>query len=472
MRTLDHWESRLTAIPGIIECSMMHLIGRDHESPIFVGPGRIDVGSSTAIDFTMYASPTDEQDAILRLKRARENPYDIRDQFRLIATDYEDIEWSCGWTLPQLKEVTSKGWPLTGRLNSLVTQASGPWVSSDSGVELVFHPKLWLPMDKKMTSITSLDGVEVERRHRAGQHTVEVLESEIKFFYKPSGESLWVTARTSEKLTHPFAENWISEPLRVLLGQLIFPRLVARNFGNGTAQVWLRPSPRRFNNSGIASLLRVDPFQSPAKFWKLYTNLLKLVVEARDDQGQPNFESHPITRFYEEIAQATQGSRWVLCMTLASTGEGLARMLMRPDERKLDFPEKDIKDLKKVIEAWKGNPDLGKRVLTLFTFVGERGVASYLRDLVKRGVLTKSNAQAWSDVRNAVMHGSLVSPWATEEEDKRIIALADLVHRLTQELIGEHAKVKEDVPTSNEAALPTAIPAPSAESSLDESDQE
>jgi len=194
MRTLDHWESRLTAIPGIIECPMMHLIGRDHESPIFVGPGRIDVSSSTAIDFTMYASPTDEQDAILRLKRARENPYDIRDQFRLIATDYEDIEWSCGWTFPQLKEVTNKGWPLTGRLNSLVTHASGPWVSSDSGVELVFHPKLWLPMDKKMTSITSLDGVEVERRHRAGQHTVEVLESEIKFFYKPSGESLWPLA--------------------------------------------------------------------------------------------------------------------------------------------------------------------------------------------------------------------------------------------------------------------------------------
>lgn len=444
MRTLDHWESRLTAIPGIIECPMMHLIGRDHEPPIFVGPGRIDVSSSTAIDFTMYASPTDEQDAILRLKRARENPYDIRDQFRLIATDYEDIEWSCGWTFPQLKEAPSRGWPLTGRLKSLVTQASGPWVSTESGVELVFHPKLWLPMDKKMTSITSLDDVEIERRHSAGQHTVQILDSEIKFFYKPSGESLWVTAKTSEKLMHPFTENWLSEPLRVLLGQLVFPRLVARNFGNGTAQVWLRPSPHRFNNSGIASLFRVDSFQAPAKFWKLYTHLLKLVVEARDDQGQPNFESHPITRFYEEIAQATQGSRWVLCMTLASSGEGLARMLMRPDERKLDFPEKDIRDLKRIIEAWQGNAELGKRVLTLFTFVGERGVASYLRDLVKRGVLQESNAKAWSDVRNAVMHGSLVSPWATEEEDKRIIALADLVHRLTQQLIGEHAKVKEE----------------------------
>ena len=255
MRTLEHWESRLTAVPNIIECPSMQLIGRDHEPPIFVGPGHIDIRNSTAIDFTMFAKPTNGNEAFLRLVRARENPYEIFDQFRLVATDYEGTEWACGWTRPELKGNPKVGWLLTGKLTSLVTQASGPFVSTDSGVELVFRPKLDLPMDRMMISVSSIGGEEVERRRTAGEHTIQVLDSEVKFFYEPSGKSLWITAKTSERLAHPFAENWISEPLRILLGQLVFPRLVARNFGNRTAQVWLRRSPRRFDNAGLAMTL-------------------------------------------------------------------------------------------------------------------------------------------------------------------------------------------------------------------------
>ena len=415
MRTLDQWKSRLTAVPRTIDCPEMRLLSsRDREPPILVGPGHIDIRSSTDIDFTMYAAPTDGGDAFRRLKRARENPYEVIDQLRLIATDYEGTEWACGWTRPELKGFPKFCWPLTGRLTSLVTQATGPFVSQDSGVELVFQPKLDLPMNKTMVSISSLDGEEIERRRSPGQHTVRVLDSEIKFFYKPSDESLWVTAKTSDILTHPFAENWIGEPLRILLGQLVFPRLVARNLGDGTAQVWLRPSPRRFANSGLASLVGGALFGAPAEFWDLYGNLLKLVAEARNEQGQPNFQPHRITRFYEEIAQATQGSRWVLCMTLASAGEGLAKLLMRPAQQD-----------KKILSSHR------------------RGITGYFRKLVERGALQESNAQAWSAVRNEVMHGNLVSPWATEQEDKHIIALANLVHRLTHELIGEHTRLRE-----------------------------
>jgi hypothetical protein len=66
-----------------------------------------------------------------------------------------------------------------------------------------------------------------------------------------------------------------------------------------------------------------------------------------------------------------------------------------------------------------------------------------LRDLVKRGVLDKSNEQAWSSVRHAVMHGNLISPWGTEEEDKRLLALTELVHRLTRELLRQCVTIKE-----------------------------
>src|SRR2546421_11361866 len=174
MRALNYWKPRLTAVPCTIECPEMRLLsGHDHEPPVFVGSGHIDIRSSTVIDFTMFASPVDDSDAFRRLVRARENPYEVFEQFRLCATDYEGTDWACGWTCPTFKGMPRVGWPLTGRLNSLETQASGPWVSTDSGVELVFQPKLWLPMDKAMVSITSIDGEEIESRRSAGQQTIQ-----------------------------------------------------------------------------------------------------------------------------------------------------------------------------------------------------------------------------------------------------------------------------------------------------------
>jgi len=437
MRTLDYWKSRLEDIPNTIECPEMRLLsGRDHESPVFVGPGQIEIKNSTAISFKMYATPTNTRDAIERLIRAQENPYEVFEQFRLVATDYEGTEWNGGWTRPQLVGNPKIGWPLTGKVEFLVTVVSGPLVSQDSGVELVFQPKLHLPMAKTMTSITSRNHKEIKRSYGAGQHTVKVLDSEITFFYEPSDESLWVTARTSNKLPHPFAENWIGQPFRVLFGQLIYPRLVARNLGNGKAHVSLRPSPRRFSNSDIASLLGKSSFVERAQFWALYKKLLKLIAEARDAEGHRNFHSHPVTRFYEEIAQATQGSKWILCMTLASTGEGIANMLMSRAERASEFAKNDIKNLRSHLQSWKGKAKLKERALSGFAHLGQRSAANYLRRLVKRGVLDESNERAWSAVRNAVMHGNLVAPWATEQDDNRIRALADLVRRLTRKLIG------------------------------------
>src|ERR1039458_4480334 len=132
-----------------------------------------------------------------------------------------------------------------------------------------------------MLSVFSVEGEEIARRRSGGQKTVSVLGSEITFFYTPFGEGLWVTAKTSDKLRHPYLENWLSEPLRILLGQLVFPRLVARNFGDGTAEVWLRPSPRRFSNSGITALVRGGFAGAAPQFWELYPNLLTLIAEAR-----------------------------------------------------------------------------------------------------------------------------------------------------------------------------------------------
>ena len=287
MKTLDHWKDRLTEIPGIIECPEMQLRVHDHEPPVFLGPGHINIVSSTAIEFTMFASAADHTDAVRRLNRARENRYEALQQFRLFGTDYEGNEWACGFTRPTVTASPRVGWLLKGALTSLHTSVSSRWVSPQSGVELVFHPEIRVPTDKSMLAIFSVDGEEVQRKWSAGQQAIEVLGAEIVFSYPPSSDSLWVTARTSEKLPLPFLENWLSEPLRILLGDLVFPRLVARNFGDGSAHVSLRRAPHPFRTSGIAALTGQKPFIATSEFWDLYKSLLAIIAEARNKKETP-----------------------------------------------------------------------------------------------------------------------------------------------------------------------------------------
>lgn len=82
-----------------------------------------------------------------------------------------------------------------------------------------------------MVTTTKIDGTEVQRAWEYGQHILNILDTEIKFFYKPSAKSLWVTANTSKNLPHPHLENWIGEVFTILFGQIIYPRFVARNLG-------------------------------------------------------------------------------------------------------------------------------------------------------------------------------------------------------------------------------------------------
>jgi hypothetical protein len=411
-----------------------------NDALVFEGSGRIEIGSSRGITFTMVGSPANRVDAVRVLLAGRQDPYDAEKQLRLFATDHQGTQWACGFTAPSCDIPLSKTMLLRGSLSALTTHVSGPWVSTESGVELLFIPKIRLPIDKNALTLVSVSDKEVARRWSPGEYDTEILGSKMRFFYPPSSNSFCITALTSQELPHPFLENWIVEPVRILLGQITVPRFVARNFGDGSAHVWIRPWAGHHIAGGLASLLSNDVRLDKEKFWALYEKLLRYVALARDCNGDPNFESNPLTRFYEEIINASLGSKWVQCLTFASAAEGIAELLRGPRERQAEFAGVDVTNLYRVIEEWDGDEDLKQRVLGWFPRLGETSVAIYLRELVGRGVLSSYHVRCWTAVRNVVMHGNLVSPWSNRKDDERLIALADLVHRLTITIIDNELK--------------------------------
>lgn len=435
VRTLSRWVDRLLDGRVVIECPHMEILGRDHEPPVFTGPGHIVVEVDTRMHFVMHGTPRDGHDAWKKYLAAQRNPYDVHQQFRLNAVAYNGQEWSCGWTVLSAGMDGGGVWRLSGGINSLHTSAEGFGVSEKAGAELVFDQKLRIPMPMNMTRTVVRDGKQVSLAHCQGSKKVQVLDANIEFFHQPDSEHLWVAAETSSCLPHPHLENWISEPLSMLLGQFAFPRLVARNFGGERAKISLHSVLKEPMDNASASILCSDPSVSDERFWAMYQNMLALVALSKDEYGHPNFEAHPLTQYYWEVIRASKGTNWVLCMTLASTIEGIAKRMFSEAERKSEWSDTDVESLKSAIKAWKGNSDLRQIVLNSLAFQKTKSVAKSLKSLVSGGCITREHLDAWQSLRNSSMHGEMVMPWGNEEQEARIHSLIELIHRLSEAYI-------------------------------------
>ena len=390
------------------------------------------------MDFVMHATPRDSGEAFKKLIHAQKNPYDILDQFRLSATQYDGTEWSCGWVPIRLGETLDNIWQLTGSISSLMTVATGHFIAPTSSIEVIYTPKLRLPLSSTMTTSIQRDGVEVLRKMEPGGKTVEVAGTQIDFFVDPELDATWAVAATSADFCHPCAENWVSEPLCLLLGQLVFPRLVARNFGD-RADIWLHPSPLVQMETLAASILQEDPLGAHGRFWEAYCQTLTMISRARDEDGRRNFEAHPLTLYYHEVIQATRGSNWAWCLTLASAVEGVAKLLTPEAERRSDYVPEDIEGLKQHIKAWKGDKDLRGRILNSVALAETKGIVQILKKLKNEGAIDDGHINAWQTVRNQVMHGELVSPWSEQELEERMRLLAELMHRLSMKYIEQNS---------------------------------
>jgi hypothetical protein len=435
-RTLSRWK-HLLKVPITIDCPSMQIVSPNPEEPVFTGVGQIDILSRTQMTFLMHATPRDSREAFQRLIHAERNPHNIHDRLGVRGTQYDGTEWNAGWAPIHLGETRGDTWRLSGPIHSLTTDASGPDVAGTSSIEVIYDARLRVPLPLNMSTSVRRGDREVLRKLGGGGTTVEVAGTQIDFFLDPELDATWAVAATSDDFPHPYAENWVSEPLWLLLGQLVFPRLVARNFGD-RSMIWVRPSPPIEINTLAASVLQEDPLVADDRFWDVYRQILTTIVRARGKDGSRNFEGHPLSHYYREVIQATRGSNWVWCMTLASAIEGVTKLLTMGEERKSEFEPQAIKDMKKHIEAWPGDAGLRQRILG---FVGklEKGEGQILRELRDQGVIADDHVKAWRDVRNRVMHGELVSPWSDEELERRMHLLAELMHRLGMKYVEQYS---------------------------------
>ena len=73
-----------------------------------------------------------------------------------------------------------------------------------------------------------------------------------------------------------------------------------------------------------------------------------------------------------------------------------------------------------------------------------------MRTLVADASITRNQVKAWQKVRHAVMHGNLVSPYSSQEDDETLVALADLMRALIRRIVGV-------APVAGDAARPANV---------------
>jgi hypothetical protein len=444
MATLDRWRGFLDA-PKAVQFKRLELIGWDHEPSVVVGTGEVRMTSLADFEFTLTGTPTDIGYALTTINRAEGEPYNPLARCRLLGTDQDDVDWNGGWTIPRV-EIGDTTWTFTGEIDSLVTMDRSSTVSPQASTELIFSTS---PGHLMALALGRFARTEQPSGGYRNEHELELLGSNIRFTYDSARRILSVTASHSADLPHPFAENWLGEPFRLLFGQLIFPRLVARNMDNGRAHVWVRPSPGLIPAARWAALWEPSDLRDKEAFWSCYGNILSLIARARDDDGQPNFEAHKVTRLYQEIIQAARGSRWVWALTFSSSIEALAKLISEESKSTTEPTKEELESKKAETEAMEalvkhiylgpGEARLKQIAVNAVRRDAQITTIKALRRLKADGVITGKQLSSWEAIRHAVMHGSLVSPYSTEEEDARLLELAAMMHALTREVLRRSA---------------------------------
>ncbi|SDF02516.1 hypothetical protein SAMN05216337_104291 [Bradyrhizobium brasilense] len=376
------------------------------------------------LSYEFRASSIDFKALMSAMRYQRENSYDAIARMRLEGVDADGVSWACGYTVPYRWNLNEGRFE--GELQSLICDDASETAARISSTELIYS------VDRHHPLALAMGGTRTEKN-------IDMLGSTITFSYDRQAACVKITAPHSEQLPPTYTERWLVEPFRIMFGQPAMPRLYARNLG-GRSIICVSTVPQVKNAVWSAFWRWGD--SNAVDFFECYSQFLNLVALARDDRGHPSFEPHPITRFYDELGQVALGSRWVMALTLASASEGLIKLL-RPTKPTASNKEKEMKErnekeaLIQVIEQSEASERLrgtATRAVRYFSFDSET-TADSLRRLKGKSVVTSAQLAAWNQIRHSVMHGTLISPFSHEEEDKKLSDLVELVHALTRELV-------------------------------------
>lgn len=420
---------KISSPSSVILCPDMQLLGHLGET-IVQGSGKLTLNELGNFHFDLNGCAADPELLNHYVLEQRRKPYESFWRFRLVVTDSSGQDFHCGFA--DTDSLRNSDGPVicSGRADGLNFDAP---CSGDVGTEILI-----LIPERHWLNVTLAVSFPPPDECGICRFSTDVAGAPLEFEYERATHTLTIAIVGNETFPQTYTERWLSEPFRMLLGQLAFPRVIVRS-NYDRAIVWISQIRNWHAEADHFSLL--DPataFEDPQIIFEMYAELLAFVANARDENGDLNFDRNPLTLFYEELAQAMRGSRWIMTLTLASAIEGALKLLFPPDAFDETVNVAELQSLKRHINDWAGHPDSTLESITALKDRAKRAVGyateltaiKRLRLLAKQKKVAAHEVRAWEKVRNKVAHGNIFSPFSSEENDQLIISLMSLFRRI------------------------------------------
>lgn len=421
------------SLKASIACPELRLLGRPGE--LIVGAGSIHRDEWGEFQFEMEGTSPSLENLQQFRQLQRENPYDGLWRFRLTAVDESSQELHCGFVSEEnLKPSQSGIWSVSGEIEGLSLDA--PSTGTVGSEILVLVPdRHWLRHVLDWSFPPA---------NEAGfnRYAMRIQQSKLEFEYERKSRSLAIAITGSDLFPQTFTENWLSEPLRMMTGHLVFPRIIVR--ANPDRAIVKVTQVRGWHREGDGYSL-FDPataFKNPQLFFQMYAELLEFVAGARNASGERNHVRHRLTEFYEELAQAMRGSRWIMTLTLASAIEGAMDILFPLEAKDESADPEELNSLKNHIGNWQGHLTSTTASKDLLKGLAKGAVSraanltaiKRLRQLERKGLIARKELDAWDKVRNKVAHGNIFSPFSSSENDEVVMCLMSLFRKIAGQI--------------------------------------
>jgi hypothetical protein len=407
----------------------MRLIGHLGDT-LVQGSGRLNLNELGDFNFDLDGRAIEPELLNYYVVEQQRDPYNVAWRFRLVVTDFSGQELHCGFAHTDSFENSGESVICSGHAEGLSFDTTS---IRDVGTEIL----IIIPERHWLTVVLPVSFPPPDEKGMR-RFSTQVAGAPLEFEYESSTRTLTIAVLGNETFPQTYTEGWLSEPLRMLLGQLAFPRVIVR--ANPDRAIVRVSQIRNWHvEADHFSLLGpAATFEDPQIIFKIYAELLTFVANARDENGNPNFDRNPLTLFYEELAQAMRGSRWIMTLTLASAVEGALKLLFPRDAFDETVNVAELQSLKRHIDDWAGHPDSTEGSIAALKGRAKRAVGyaieltaiKRLRLLAKQKKVAAHEIRAWEKVRNTVAHGNIFSPFSSKENDELIVSLMSLFRRI------------------------------------------
>lgn len=420
---------------GTMEFPQMTLAGMDGEPAVLEGRGRIEMPTPDKMIVHIEGKPEDLRHSLHAINRLRDNPYDPLCHFRLHMTDTFGCRWSAGCELERIEPGDAQ-WSFLGWTQGLLGIA--PTEPDYTGMS-----ESYFLVPRNYSIRSALNGIISSMQPDGSLQpavVMHVLGCPVTLHYDVALGMIVIFTPLSETFPAPETENWLGEPLRIILGQPVYPRLVTRRLPFGSTHVHFRVSPSWSVDSCWTALWQAEGPNAPADFLELYRGLLTLIAADRTDER--TLKEHKVTSLFGEVIEASKASRWVMTLILASSIEAIVK---RIGDRSIPLNPVELQAVEELTAFLDGSsaPErIVKRLKTALETLPDLSTTNAMRRLAGEGIIRKSGVETWNKIRNRVMHGELVSPYSSEKDDKNILELARLFHDLTRDVV-RRALVKQ-----------------------------